>query len=157
MKKQAQGKQFEKEFRDSCPVHIHIDRLEDGTGPMTPKTAADFILFDGSTLVYAELKSYQGDSIPMVKLTQTDDLVERSKKKNVEGVFFLNFRDHDKTIMIHSVLVGVMIHSGLKSMTMDTALKYGAEMPVRTSLDSPDVYDIGWAMEKIKYWKNKTY
>ncbi len=120
-----QGKAFERDIKASETDRIKVIRLEDGNDKTTPVQPADFLMFDGHILLYVECKSYQGDSLPLAKLTQIDDMFEAvSGRENTEGYFLLNFRDHDETRFISVELLKYLRDSGVKTMKLSAMLEH---------------------------------
>ncbi|MCP4365403.1 MAG: hypothetical protein GY800_08925 [Planctomycetes bacterium] len=120
-----QGKPFERDIKASETGVVKVIRLEDGNDKTTPVQPADFIMFDGKVLLYVECKSYQGDSIPMAKLTQIDDMFDEvNGRENTEGYFLLNFRNHDETRYISVGFLKSLRDMGIKAMKLEALQGY---------------------------------
>lgn len=115
------GKIFEDNFKRSVPEEILYERFKDGTanfnGNMNnnvrfqAKNVCDCFVYDGSILLYLELKSHKGKSVPLncIRENQTKELLKRQEYKNtiaglliefsdLERVFYINIRDFNNFI-----------------------------------------------------------
>lgn len=93
------GKQFEAKFEHDFSLipGSTIDRLYDPVGGYKNiKNVSDFIGYVYPYIFYLECKSVQGNTFPLVNLTQYDDLIT---KKNIKGAVagaVIWFIDHQK-------------------------------------------------------------
>ncbi len=148
------GKQFERDIKSSSTKTVNVLRLEDGNDNTTPPQPADFLMFDGEILAYIECKSYLGDSIPMAKLTQIDDMFEAVNGwKNTEGYFLLNFREHDETYSISVEMLYAIKHAGIKGIYL-SYLKATKNTLGSYFQDGKFSYDLSGLMSDIKAEKH---
>lgn len=83
------GKKFEQkmkqDFKRTVP-ECSIDRIYDSlSGFKTISNIADFIAYKFPYLLYLECKSHQGNTFPLVNLTQYDKLVAKVGIKGVRA------------------------------------------------------------------------
>lgn len=75
------GKEFEARFKNDFLASIPnstIDRLYDTTnGYFSIKQVADYIGFKEPNIMYIELKTHKGASLPFVNITQYDKLIQK--------------------------------------------------------------------------------
>lgn len=128
-----EGKLFEKDFKQSFSSNpdISIDRLYDTmSGYKGHKNICDFIAYKYPTQFYFELKSYDGNSIPMsaIETHQYEGLYGKAFIRGVVAGVILQYR-------IGSVVVGTFFidikeinrlkAEDVKSITFDTAKNIG--------------------------------
>lgn len=114
------GKIFEQCFKNSVPKEILYERFKDGTANwgrtdnnvrFQAQNVCDCFLYDGHVLMYLELKSHKGKSIPLtcIRTNQKEGLTERQGYGNVicglivefsdiGRVFYLNIDDFNRFI-----------------------------------------------------------
>jgi len=129
----SEGKQFERDFKQSVLEHQLYLRLNDAGGwnksdelRFTPSNICDCILFSPRTLYLIELKSHTGKSIPATALKQCEAL----SKVQIEGVlpaFVCNFRDYCETWLVEAYIVKQEL-SERKSLSLDTCRKFGMRL-----------------------------
>lgn len=107
------GKIFEQNFKASVPKDILYERFKDGTANFNgfnnenvrfqAKNVCDCFLFDGSVLLYLELKSHQGKSLPLscIRKNQIDELIRRQSYKNTISGFLIEFSDLNRVFYIN--------------------------------------------------------
>ena len=65
------GKVFEKEFKDSVPDNVYLERYKDDTsGFYGVSNPADFRLYVFPMLILLELKTHKGKSLPLAKIRE---------------------------------------------------------------------------------------
>ena len=94
------GKQFEqkffRDFKTSFPGGT-IDRIYDTTnGYKTISNISDFIGYVYPNILYLECKSHQGNTFPLINLTQYEKLKSKVGIKGVRAGVILWFIDHDR-------------------------------------------------------------
>lgn len=93
-----EGKRFEKDFRDSCELlapAVSVDRLKDPVGGYAGvNNICDYIVYRIPNLYYFELKSYQGDRIPITAISrnQLSGLYKKSKVLGASAGVIFNYR-----------------------------------------------------------------
>jgi len=100
--KMKSGKLFETEFKNSMP-DIICERFNDGSSSwggnnqvrFQATSPCDYIVFNGTTLFYLELKVTKGKSLSFanIKKHQIEDLTKRSNYKSVVCGFLIKFSD----------------------------------------------------------------
>lgn len=141
-----EGKQFEKDFRDSIPDDVYSLRLVDpaigfdvehSVQRFTPRNPYDLILYKKPTMYCLELKSTKGTAIsfqgssPMIKEHQIKKLTEAAGKGCQAG-FVLNFRGSQRTYYLpikefHRITRVI----GKSSLNEDDVRGTGLPLPVR--------------------------
>ncbi len=98
-----EGKQFEKDWKDSCPDDIYIERFKDN--PMwrskknvkVSKNPCDYIMYSFPYMFLLEMKSTKGTSFSfsekIIKKNQIDKLLKADRVKGVIAGFLFNFRE----------------------------------------------------------------
>lgn len=67
------GKVFEKEFKDSVPDNVYLERYKDDTsGFYGVSNPADFRLYVFPMLILLELKTHKGKSLPLSKMRKAE-------------------------------------------------------------------------------------
>lgn len=97
-----EGKQFEKDWKDSCPDSVYIERFKDsamwgkGAKVTTSQNPCDYIMYSQLFLYLLEMKSTEGTSFSfsenIIKQNQIDKLLESQKVDGVIAGFLFNFR-----------------------------------------------------------------
>jgi penicillin-binding protein-related factor A (putative recombinase) len=96
--KTAPGKIFEKEFFNSVPENVYVQRLKDDTlNFKNVKNCCDFICYSNPQLFLFELKSTKQKSLPFSNISQyqIDTLFQYSKQPGIRAGFVINFRTHN--------------------------------------------------------------
>lgn len=98
------GKQFEqkffRDFKTSFPGGT-IDRIYDTTnGYKTISNISDFIGYVYPNILYLECKSHQGNTFPLINLTQYEKLKSKVGIKGVRAGVILWFIDHDRVCYV---------------------------------------------------------
>lgn len=120
------GKQFEaklkEDFLKSFPLGT-IDRLYDSmTGYRTVSNISDFIAYNYPHIFYLEAKTHNGNTFPLVNLTQYEKLVSKVGIKGVRAGVVIWFVDHDRVVYIPISTITKMKKDGHKSVNI-TKLK----------------------------------
>jgi recombination protein U len=112
-----EGKQFEKDFKDSISDDIYFLRLHDsatdwesvknGTQSrtmFTPKNPCDFIIYKYPNMYMFEFKSGKSGRFSfdekIIKANQIEQLEKASKHKGMVAGFIFNFRDVQETYFV---------------------------------------------------------
>ena len=98
------GKQFEQkffqDFKTSFPGGT-IDRIYDTTnGYKTISNISDFIGYVYPNILYLECKSHQGNTFPLINLTQYEKLKSKVGIKGVRAGVILWFIDHARVCYV---------------------------------------------------------
>lgn len=114
-----EGKVFEKDFKNSVPKEIYIERLKDSTQSFyknekvkfTPTNPYDFFIFKFPRLYCFELKSTIGKSMSfwtngdenkkMIKKHQIEGLTKASQFDGIVAGFILNWRENNNTYFLN--------------------------------------------------------
>lgn len=98
------GKQFEVKFKEDFKRSFPngtVDRIYDTTnGYKTISNISDFIGYNYPNIYYLECKSHQGNTFPLINLTQYDKLKAKVGIKGVRAGVVLWFIDHDKVCYV---------------------------------------------------------
>lgn len=97
------GKQFEAKFKHDFSLipGATIDRLYDPVGGYKNiKNVSDFIGYVYPFIFYLECKSVEGNTFPLVNLTQFDDLLEKKDVKGSLAGVVIWFIDHKKEVWV---------------------------------------------------------
>lgn len=89
------GKVFEKEFKDSVPDNVYLERYKDDTsGFYGVSNPADFRLYVFPMLILLELKTHKGKSLPLAKIreNQLKGMLKAVDHYGVYGGYLVNFR-----------------------------------------------------------------
>jgi penicillin-binding protein-related factor A (putative recombinase) len=102
-KSNINGSRFETDFKDSVPFSVHSRRIRNSTAAWGGGTItrfqiseiSDFMLFDGSTLLYAELKHSAVKRIDSsrIKTSQYKQMISASSFPNVICCVIAKFTD----------------------------------------------------------------
>lgn len=107
------GKIFEENFKKSVPKEVLYERFKDGTANFRgngnenvrfqAKNVCDCFLFDGSVLLYLELKSHKGKSLPFscIRQNQVEQLIERQSHKNTISGLLIEFSDLERVFYLN--------------------------------------------------------
>jgi len=122
------GKGFEEDIKKSVPESWSVYRLVDDMGGFKGVTnMCDFILSSGKALIYAELKSYKAQSIPLNNISQRSTLLKHTGKFNIFPALFLNFRTVDKTFYLGIEKLALI--TDRKSISVSFCEKHGIIIP----------------------------
>ena len=136
-KKKNEGKEFEKQFKDSVPENIYFLRLKDvfsgfknDTRSFTPSNPCDAIMYQYPIFYMIEFKSTKGTSFSfdekIIKQHQIDDLYKASQYKGIISGFIFNFRNTNKTYFIHiNDFIEFKKNSGKKSINEKDCIQIG--------------------------------
>jgi penicillin-binding protein-related factor A (putative recombinase) len=94
----AHGKIFEKEFFNSFPSDVFIQRLKDDTMKFkNVQNCCDFFAYNYPNIFLFELKTTKQKSLPFSNINQyqIDTLFQYSKQPGINAGFVINFRSHD--------------------------------------------------------------
>jgi recombination protein U len=98
LSKKGAGKKFEEDVAKSVPDYMVCHRVRDSfyKGAIS---IADYIIYNYPNMVFLELKSYKGKSVPFNALNdkQLKKLEVESKKLGVKAGVIFNFRDVGET------------------------------------------------------------
>lgn len=137
------GKIFEQNFKKSIPKEILYERFKDGTSNWSrsddkvrfqAKNVSDCFLFDGHVLLYLELKSHHGKSLPLscIRSNQVKELIERQSYKNTLSGFLIEFSDLNRVFYINiSDFMHFTENEARKSIPLSFCLDYGIELEVQ--------------------------
>jgi penicillin-binding protein-related factor A (putative recombinase) len=92
------GKVFEKEFFNSFPSEIFVQRLKDDTMKFANvKNSYDFFAYSYPIIFLFELKTTKQKSLPFANINQyqIDTLFLHNKQSGIIAGFVINFRSHD--------------------------------------------------------------
>lgn len=155
------GKIFEHNFKKSIPQEILYERFKDGTANFRgldnsnvrfqSKNVCDCFIYDGSVLLYLELKSHKGKSLPLscIRKNQVEGLVERQTHKNVISGLLIEFSDLKRVFYINiSDLINFTSQTNRKSIPFEWCLDRGIEVKTR-KLKTNYRYDVLDMYEKI--------
>lgn len=121
------GKQFEEKFKQdfSSIPDSSVDRLYDvTTGYKNIKQVCDFIAYMYPNIYYIECKSHKGASLPMINITQYDNLVKKVGKKGVRSGVVLWLYEKDKVFYIPTRTITQLKQDGEKSVGLRHIGKY---------------------------------
>ena len=134
MAKNKNGKEFEEDFVGSLPSWVFHLRLKDTAGwsrdestRFSSKNLCDFIFFDGTTLLLAELKTTDRPSVSEDKLGQAKDMA-KVRKHNVVPVFIIQFKKLAETYAITAYDVMEVLKTR-KSVPVDFCREHGIRVP----------------------------
>lgn len=130
------GKQFEIDFKNSCPSTAFIYRFRDSASSFyssektrfTPSNICDYMIYDDNTriLFLLELKTTRGSSLSLnnIRDTQIKQLTNASKH-NIQAGFIVNFREKNNyTAYLHISKFNKMIKNiGKKSFNIEDMVK----------------------------------
>jgi Holliday junction resolvase len=113
------GKQFEQKLREdfirSFPFGT-IDRINDSmTGYRTISNISDFVAYNYPLLYYIECKSHNGNTFPLVNLTQYDKLMRKVGIKGVRAGVVLWMIEHDKVLYLPISFIKYLKENDYKS------------------------------------------
>lgn len=102
------GKNFEADFKTSCPDDMFIYRVPDIRYGV--KSICDFLLYSYPRLFLLELKSTQEKTFPIKNIAphQLDNMTKFNKSHMVAG-FIINFRQHELTYFIRGDMLQYLI------------------------------------------------
>ena len=121
------GKQFEEKFKQdfSSIPDSSVDRLYDvTTGYKNIKQVCDFIAYMYPNIYYIECKSHKGASLPMINITQYDNIVKKVGKKGVRSGVVLWLYEKDKVFYIPTRTITQLKQDGEKSVGLRHIGKY---------------------------------
>ncbi len=161
-----EGKQFEKDFKDSITDDIYCLRLHDSATDwqsvknggqtrtmFTPKNPCDFILFKNPNMFMFEFKSGKSGRFSfdekIIKANQIEQLEKASKHSGLITGFIFNFRDVQETYFVD---INKFIHfkdtSGKKSLNLKDCKEIG--MKVKQELKKVHYrYDVKALLESL--------
>lgn len=119
-----QGKKFEEQFKkdwkDSFPESFLL-RLRDNTSGYfgSSRNPSDFIAYCDGLLFLLELKSHDGNTFPLSKLTQYDDLISYEGLPGIEPGLVLWMKERDFVGFFPISTVKSMLDEGLKSINVN--------------------------------------
>lgn len=134
------GKVFEQNFKLSVPKEILYERFKDGTAGWNQydnnvrfqsQNVCDCFLFDGSILLYLELKSHTGKSLPItcIRKNQLEELPKRQMYKNCISGILVEFRDVERTFYLNiKDLLDFLKESDRKSVPLEYFVERGIEV-----------------------------
>lgn len=113
------GKIFEENFKRSVPEGILYERFND-TGyiygvnrdsyqhtnaTFTVKNVCDCFIYDGNILLYLELKSHKGKSLPLncIRENQVKEMLKRQSYKNTIAGLLIEYSDLERVFYINIV------------------------------------------------------
>lgn len=121
------GKKFEEKFKqDFLKVpDSTIDRLYDlMSGYKSVKQIADFIGYIYPNIYYLECKSHKGASLPLINITQYDNLKKKIGIKGVRTGVVLWLYEKDKVFYIPASTLSQLKSDGEKSIGLRHVDKY---------------------------------
>ena len=139
----SRGKLFENWFKSSVPEGILYERFKDGTSSWNMSDAnvrfqaqnvCDCFLFDGSILLYLELKSHKGKSLPLncIRENQQKELPKRQMHENVLSGLLVEFSDLERVFYLNiDDFIKFKETSDRKSIPLEYFIDYGIEVSVR--------------------------
>ena len=145
------GKQFEKDFQDSCKSQLTLIRLKDPSSSFnlkctgcpkqvtrfSPRNICDFIGYSYPNIFLLELKSSQGTSVPFKDIvkSKTDkrlrDMAYYSEKKGIRSYIIFNWRRlGDVTYAVSAVKVKMYIKKAERaSIPLNWTIGSGIKIP----------------------------
>lgn len=136
------GKVFEENFKKSVPNEILYERFKDGTSNWSrsdekvrfqAQNVCDCFLFDGHVLLYLELKSHKGKSLPLtcIRENQLKELPERQKYSNVISGLLVEFQDLERVFYLNvDEVCNFKAENERKSIPFEYFRDYGIEIEV---------------------------
>ena len=133
---------FEEWFKKSVPTEILYERFKDGTSNWSrsdtnvrfqAQNVCDCFLFDGYILLYLELKSHKGKSIPLncIRENQEKELPKRQKYPNVISGLLVEFSDLERVFFLNiDEFISFKETSDRKSIPLEYFIDYGIEISV---------------------------
>jgi penicillin-binding protein-related factor A (putative recombinase) len=113
----TEGKQFEKDFKDSVPDDVFLYRFKDGTANWGDKNEntltrfqaqniCDFMIFTGARLFLLELKTTKSLSLSYnnIRDNQVKEMTKAVGFINITAGFIVNFRTVNKTFFMSIAL-----------------------------------------------------
>src|SRR5690554_4732293 len=105
MAKKNQGREFEAQFKESCPEDVFLYKIKDNPNfgndksSIASKNPFDFIMYSYPNLFLLEMKSTKGSGFSfdekIIKRHQRDSLEQFSGYKGIEAGFIFNFRPRE--------------------------------------------------------------
>lgn len=135
-RKTAHGKIFERDFLNSFPDNIFVQRLKDDTMKFkNVLNCCDFIAYNSPYLFLFELKSTKLKSLPFNNISkyQIDTLYDYSKQKGVVSGFVINFRSNTYStyfVSADSMYSYYYNSDGRKSFSLEWVNENGILLPV---------------------------
>lgn len=127
------GKVFEKEFKDSVPDNVYLERYKDDTsGFYGVSNPADFRLYVFPMLILLELKTHKGKSLPLAKIreNQLKGMLKAVEHYGVYGGYLVNFRDLEETYFLSVGYVENFYYDGeRKSIPVEYFREHGIRIP----------------------------
>lgn len=136
------GKIFEKNFKASVPKKILYERFKD-TGAtyyggndslrFAQSNVCDCFLFDGNVLLYLELKSHKGKSLPLscIRQNQVNELIERQEHSNVISGLLIEFSDIERVFYLNIAdFMHFTVDETRKSIPLDFCVDRGIEVEI---------------------------
>ena len=125
----SKGKQFEAKLKHDFLATVpdsSIDRLYDSVrGYKAISNISDFIAYKKPCIYYLEAKSHQGNTFPLVNLTQYDKLLNKVGIPGVRAGVILWMIDHDRVIYVPITTISKLKADGKKSVNINTIEKDG--------------------------------
>lgn len=124
------GKNFEEDFQKSFKEdhEARILRLYDTTnGYAGVANPCDFVYYAFPKIGFFELKSTQGNRLPLCNITdrQWQGLLDRSKLRGVTAAILIQYRDHKEGYLVPIQLLEYIKYRGEKSIHISDAKAYG--------------------------------
>ncbi len=157
------GKIFEQNFKVSVPKEILYERFKDGTANFRgngngnenvrfqAKNVCDCFLFDGSILLYLELKSHKSKSIPLscIRRNQVDELIKRQTYPNVISGLLIEFSDIERVFYLNIAdFMHFTTNEERKSIPLEFCIDCGIEVEVQ-KLRSNNRYNVQKLFEDV--------
>ena len=123
------GKNFEADFKTSCPDDMFIYRVPDIRYGV--KSVCDFLLYSYPRLFLLELKSTQEKTFPIKNIAphQLENMSKFNKNNMVAG-FIINFRLHNMTYFIRGdVLQYIITQQNLTRLSIELLEEHGVLIP----------------------------
>lgn len=117
--------QFKADFLKTVP-HSTIDRLYDSmSGYYAISNISDFIGYSKPSIFYLEVKSHDGNTFPLVNLTQYDKLARKVGIPGVRAGVVIWFKDRDKIFYVPIKTVTKLKEDNKKSINATTIVEEG--------------------------------
>lgn len=125
--KQFEGKIFEAFEKSGALIERLPDQVSRFKGSTNP---SDFIVYQYPNLCYIECKSTESGSLNFDKITQWQDLLERSKIPGVVAGVIIWFINNDFTTFVDIRLLECMKQEGYKSVPWDCRWAIDADITI---------------------------
>lgn len=138
------GKMFEKDFENSCPKGVFIERVRDLLYMRGSSSDKDYIVYKYPKLFLFELKSHKGKSIPIkevykngklksygvISVKQLEGLNQYRGREDIKAGFIFNFREYYSTYFISVDKVYDFVKNGERaSIPIEWCDTYGVRIP----------------------------